>query len=184
MNTARQSDVPPSSDFFLEDIVRSVVRELTLKRAFVALGSASTAFASAASTAFAVNLRAFFLAPRAEVSSDSLEAPVLLKPVWHEAVRARLNDVPPSVREQVCEMLGSREWSSAFAVDEPAVATAENGALAIEWNKPGKKFAVHFELAPAESGWVYGSRVGDVVRFDSGSVEELDLSEMLARLAA
>lgn len=161
-------------------IFRHVLRELLLKR------SARSAFrfiGDAATSRDCDSTFGWFVVPTGLSGGRDDDAFSRLTPAWHESVRSRLRDAPPSVREQVQEALASRSWSCLFD-EEPDIALSETGTLIVEWNRPGRKLDVHFEPNPADSGWVFGSRTGDVVRTEVGNLAELDLTELLSKLRA
>jgi hypothetical protein len=66
----------------------------------------------------------------------------------------------------------------------PSVVVGDDGAYLLEWTVGRRRVGISIEKNPADSGWYHVSLDPDAPGSGSGSMKDLDLVPLLARLAA
>jgi len=89
------------------------------------------------------------------------------------ATRARV------VLDQVAEAL---PYVPVAAHVKPSVVVGDDGAYLLEWTVGRRRVGISIEKNPADSGWYHVSLEPDAPGSGSGSMKDLDLVQLLARL--
>ncbi len=105
-----------------------------------------------------------------------------------EPIRATLSDLTDgSIKERALEV--QRKLDEAVGrlgtnLPPPAVVVADDGALLLEWTKGDRRVGINVEKVAADSGWYFVSVEPGRFSSASGTMADLDPSELLSRLAA
>jgi len=85
-----------------------------------------------------------------------------------------------AVLEQVAEALPHVPGAVQI---KPSVVVSDDGAYLLEWTVGRRRVGISIEKSAAESGWYHVSLDPDAPGSGSGSMKDLDLVQLLARLA-
>jgi hypothetical protein len=122
------------------------------------------------------------LSSSSAAGSRQAQRSIALHPLTR-SVASQLDRLPPgqaeAARRHLTDILEEVNRQDVRVVRPLRLAILDDGSALVEWTFPDRRFGFSFEREPGESGWYFVYSSGSSERYESGTMDQLDIQRMV-----